>query len=254
MVLISELSGDSDSQLPLAWKTGCTGENVALPPADTNYLTSVRVSTARFIGSTGQSLVGVNPEQVRRYVDTLDAAKFDRYIKHVNGWTHKLPLVFDNMAQELNFIAVLDLLQLGSGFRAELHYAANRGASDTIRFGCISFHISQTHLDARGLQALTLGDISQNFGIPLFGDERPMTKGSSAVMVSEASDLRPLAEIILGCLHDTGKRLEQGGYSSLADFILKMCTEQPTAAHLVKKLVSAFPSLRDAADINGQPV
>ncbi|KAJ2830148.1 hypothetical protein IWW50_000452 [Coemansia erecta] len=254
MSLISEISGDGDSQLPLAWTTACTGTGVSLPPPKSNYLESVRTSAIKFTDSAGLALVKISPEGAKQYVDQLDVAKFDKYVKHVNGWSQKMPLVFDSMALELNFIAILDLLQLGSGYRKELHAANGRGASDTIRFGCISLHISQTALDAKGLQALTLGDVSQHFGIPLFGDERPMVKGSSAVMVSQASQLRPLAEIILGCLQDTGKRLEEGGFSSLADFIIKMCAEKPTAAHLVEKLVSALPSLRDAADIDGQHV
>ncbi|KAJ2455819.1 hypothetical protein EV183_000434, partial [Coemansia sp. RSA 2336] len=249
MVLVSEISASGESSVLRSWEKACSGKDAVLPPAGTNYLDCVRSSTAAFIESAGQELVSINSEGIRSYVDHFDYGKFDNYVKQVNGWTHKLPLVFDNMAQELNLIALLDLLQFGSGYRKELHKATDRGASDTIRFGCISMHISQTELHAKGLQALTLGDISQHFGIPLFGDERPMIQGSSAVMVSQASELRPLAECILGCLQDTGKRLELGGYSSLADFIIKMCTEKPSAAHLVEMLAKAFPSLRDVAHI-----
>ncbi|KAI9466528.1 hypothetical protein BX667DRAFT_504387 [Coemansia mojavensis] len=254
MVLVSEISLGGESALLRSWEKACSGKDVVLPPAGTNYLDSVRASTAAFIESAGHELVSINNEGIRNYVNRFDYDKFVKYVKQVNGWTHKLPLVFDNMAQELNLIALLDLLQFGSGYRKELHTATGRGASDTIRFGCISMHISQTLIDAKGLQALTLGDISQHFDIPLFGDECPMAQGSSAVMVSQASELRPLAECILGCLQDTGKRLELGGYSSLADFIIKMCTEKPSAAHLVEMLANAFPSLRDVAQIEDHQV
>ncbi|KAJ2790128.1 hypothetical protein H4R20_007065 [Coemansia guatemalensis] len=202
----------------------------------------------------GCNLVNVCAEKAKHYADSFDKVKFDSYVDSVNGWTHKLPLVFDNMAQELNLISLLDLLQFGSGFRRELHEATGRGAADTIRFGCISLHISQTPLDAKGLQALTLGDISQHFGIPLLGEERPVVSGTTAVMMSEPSALRPLADIILGCLQDTGRRLQRGGFASLSDFVIRICAEKPTAAHLVEKLVNAFPSLRDAASIDGQQV
>ncbi|KAJ2481402.1 hypothetical protein EV174_003483 [Coemansia sp. RSA 2320] len=256
MGLISELSDSLGAVgLPAAWDRACTGRDVPLPPTSANYLDAVRSTTTRFVGAAeGLKLVNVNAEKVQPYVDSLDVAKFDKYVKHVNGWSRSLPLIFDSVAQNLNLVAILDLLQIGSGFRRELHDAVNRGASDTINFGCISLHISQTPLDARGLQALTLGDISRHFGIPLLGEERPMSKGNTAVMISEASLLRPLAEVVLGILHDTGRRLEQAGFASLADFIIKMCAEKPTSAHLVQKLVSAFPSLRDAACIGGQPV
>ncbi|KAJ2063820.1 hypothetical protein GGI17_001452 [Coemansia sp. S146] len=256
MGLISELSSvpGASAGLPAAWERACTGEGVPLPPTSTNYFDAVRDSTSKFIGGDGQALVKVNTSKVQQYVDELDAAKFDKYVKHVKSWSRSLPLVFDNQAQNLNLIAILDLLQIGSGFRRELHEAVKRGASDTINFGCMSMHISQTPLDARGLQALTLGDISRNFGIPLLGKERPMSEGNTAVMISEASELRPLAEIILGILQDTGRRLEQSGFASFADFIIKTCVEKPTAANLVQKLVTAFPSLRDAASIGGQPV
>ncbi|KAJ2828981.1 hypothetical protein FBU31_002795 [Coemansia sp. 'formosensis'] len=256
MGLITELSSASDvsAGLPAAWERACTGSGVPLPPTSTNYFDAVRDSTSSFIGGDGQALVKVNANKIQQYVNELDASKFDKYVKHVSSWSRSLPLVFDNQAQNLNLIAILDLLQIGSGFRHELHEAVNRGASDTINFGCMSMHISQTPLDARGLQALTLGEISRNFGIPLLGKERPMSEGNTAVMISEASVLRPLAEIILGILQDTGRRLEQSGFASLADFIIKTCAAKPTAANLVQKLVTAFPSLRDAASISGQPV
>ncbi|KAJ1733293.1 hypothetical protein LPJ61_001634 [Coemansia biformis] len=254
MVLISELCGGADGSVPRAWEAACTGKDVCLPPSGASYLASVRESAAKFAGSVGERLVRVDADKARGYAGALDMAKFDAYVKHVNGWTRRLPLAFDNMAQELNLIALLDLLQLGSGFRKELHEATGRGASDTINFGCMSLHISQTPIDARGLQALTLDDVAQNFGIPLLGKERPAIEGTTAVMISEPGPLRPLAEIILGCLHDTARRLEQGGFSSLADFVIRTCAEKSTAEHLVKKLVMAFPSLRDAADVGGQQV
>ncbi|KAJ1664597.1 hypothetical protein EV178_003925 [Coemansia sp. RSA 1646] len=255
MGTVSEVLGDPGTELPAAWVNACTGSGVPLPLLDTNYFDSVRESTKNFVHASGKALVTVDTDSVKCYVlETLTAGKFEKYVRKIDRWTRRLPLVFDNMAQELNLIAIIDLLQLGSGFRRELHEETGRGASDTINFGCISLHISQTPIDAKGLQTLTLGDISQHFGIPLFGKERPMAKGNSAVMVSEASCLRPLAEIILGVLQDTGRRLEQSGFASFADFIIKMCTEKATAAHLVSSLVNAFPSLRDAACIDGTTV
>ncbi|KAJ1891713.1 hypothetical protein LPJ66_006763 [Kickxella alabastrina] len=255
MAIISEVSGAAGAELPAVWSKACTGASVRLPPTSANYLASVRKSTAQYAKLMEQApLVAVNRQRARQYADSLDGKKFDKYVKHVSNWSRSLPLVFDNMAQELNLIALLDLLQIGSGFRGELHEASDRGASDTVNFGCMSMHISQTQVDAKGLQALSLGDVAQHFGIPLFGKERPMTEGNTAVMVSEASTLRPLAEIILGTLHDTGRRLEQAGFLSLADFVIKVCAERSTAAHLVAKLVTAFPSLRDATEINGEPV
>ncbi|KAJ1989471.1 hypothetical protein GGI25_005606 [Coemansia spiralis] len=256
MNIISEVSGDPGAELPTAWINACTGNSVPLPHPSENYFGSVRETTAKFINSsTGQSLVSVDADNAKRYVQNiLNPEKFAKYVKKIDGWTRSLPLVFDNVAQEINLIAIIDLLQVGSGFRRELHKEIGRGASDTINFGCMSLHISQTPIDARGLQALTLGDISQHFGVPLFGEERPMVKGNSAVMVSEAGSLRPFAEIILGILQDTGRRLEQGGYSSFADYIIKVCSEKATAAHLVAALANGFPSLHDAARIDGSPV
>ncbi|KAJ2709473.1 hypothetical protein H4R19_004231, partial [Coemansia spiralis] len=158
MALISELYEGTDGPVLRAWNAGCTGEHTALPPVHANYLASVRESAARLAGSAGASLVRVDADRAQEYADALDTAKFDGCLEHVNGWARRLPLAFDNIAQELNLIALVDLLQLGSGFRRELHKATGRGASDTINFGCISLHISQTPLDARGLQALALDD------------------------------------------------------------------------------------------------
>ncbi|KAJ2119412.1 hypothetical protein GGH17_005609, partial [Coemansia sp. RSA 788] len=77
MSIISEISGDGDSQLPLAWTTACTGNGVSLPPAKSNYLYSVRESTAKFIGSARQTAVAISPDGAKNYVDHFDMKKFE---------------------------------------------------------------------------------------------------------------------------------------------------------------------------------
>lgn len=39
----------------------------------------------------------------------------------------RMPLKFDTLAAEVNFIAVIDLLNFGSGYRVPLHELAGRG-------------------------------------------------------------------------------------------------------------------------------
>ncbi|KAJ2515921.1 hypothetical protein H4217_004895 [Coemansia sp. RSA 1939] len=136
MGTISEVFGDTNSEPPTAWVNACTSSGVALPPLTMNYFDSVRKSTADFTNSAGNALVAIDINSAKKHAHSIMACdKFEKYTRKADGWSRNLPLVFDNISQEINLITVIDLLQIGSGFRRELYEETGRGASETIYFG-----------------------------------------------------------------------------------------------------------------------
>ncbi|KAJ1972249.1 hypothetical protein H4R34_005467 [Dimargaris verticillata] len=192
--------------------------------------------------------VAIDSGAIDKFLSDID---LERFKKLSQGWI-SVPLRFDTPEDEVSFVATLDLLNFGSGYRTELHAACNRGAAETILYGCMSMHISQVALTASSLKQLTVGDVATYFGIPLLGDDVPHPT-LPAVTISQPSPLRPLAQAITSTLVETGNVLEQQGYRSLGHFILDSTKRpidaspdwQPSAVDLVQRLVKAFPAFQD---------
>ncbi|KAJ2955106.1 hypothetical protein NQZ79_g8844 [Umbelopsis isabellina] len=147
----------------------------------------------------------------------------------------RMPVRFDSMAQELNFIALIDLLNFGSGYRVPLHKYTGRGAFDTIRFGAMSFHIGGTPLTAQTYKDMTAFEVSEVFQFPIDREYQP--EGMSFVTMTEPNELKPLAIGIAQVLNSTGEFLLSHGYQDFATFILDIT--KPTDGNLpsVKKFV-----------------
>jgi hypothetical protein len=129
-----------------------------------------------------------------------------------------LPLKVDNLIQEVNLIALLQLLNFGSGYRVELKRFAQRGAFNTIRALVISFHISQTDLSAKGLENMTFDGIA-NMAQLLTVEEvdHPSLEG---VQIGQRTKLARMVEELVRVLNDTGEILRRGGYQSLGTFVI----------------------------------
>ncbi|KAJ1910653.1 hypothetical protein IWQ60_010540 [Tieghemiomyces parasiticus] len=200
--------------------------------------------------------VQINQAGIDDFLNNLDLSRFRKLSK---GWIN-FPLKFDTPEDEVNLVALVDLLNFGSGFRAELHRATGRGASQTILFGCMGMYIGQVPLSADGMSKAHLADVATYFGIPLLGEEVPHPT-IPALTISEPSPLRALAQQITDVLQETGTILKEQGYRSLGHFILEATRKpehapanwRPSAAELVRRLVKAFPSFQDYRVVDDQP-
>jgi hypothetical protein len=99
-------------------------------------------------------------------------------------------------------IAVLNLLNFGSGYRALLHRYIDRGAYDTICFGCMGMHLSGD-IDADFLVRVSLHEVSSLFLIPVDEDFQV----STGITSTRAHPLRPLVEAIRATLNAAGATL-----------------------------------------------
>ncbi len=192
----------------------------------------------------------IHQAAIDAFAASLDAAKLDE--SPFKGY----PLQFASRFEEVNFIALTQLLNIGSGFRAALHAATGRGAWDTILFGCMSMHLSSRRLDADYFCNVSLSDVESTFGIPLSVDK---SVGDGPIKMSVAGPLRPLAEHIRFCLAEVGRVLHARSFASLGHMIYNVRSkyggEAPrvpelpptTAAALVTRLASAFKPFNDVA-------
>eukprot|EP00048_Salpingoeca_helianthica_P006083 m.94741 g.94741 ORF g.94741 m.94741 type:complete len:348 (-) comp13870_c0_seq4:20-1063(-) len=156
---------------------------------------------------------------------------------------HSLPFRFDSFEQELNFLAIRNLLNFGSAYDKELEKATGKRAHETILFGIICMHISGKSMTSDEFLSLTLGDIEPLFNFPLSSETSTELSG---VTMMVASPLRPFGEQLLAALQETSTILKTRGMQRLSQFVLHTVGAEGTrAADLTLALTSTFPAFRD---------
>ncbi|RHY12863.1 hypothetical protein DYB25_010164, partial [Aphanomyces astaci] len=141
--------------------------------------------------------VTINEANIATFVAGLDRSQFDKL-----GEPIRYPLSFKSVDEEVNFlgnprdgtwyvrlnvlmlVALVDLLNFGSGYRKLLHQYCDRVGH---MFGVIGMYISSPRLDAKTLRGLSLDSVANYFSIPLDRDEEL----STGIYISKpASDVR----------------------------------------------------------------
>ncbi|CAK4582719.1 unnamed protein product [Aphanomyces euteiches] len=196
----------------------------------------VRESCAKWMAEKAKH-VTINEEKIPEFVASLDKTQFEHLAEPI-----RYPLAFRSMEDEVNFMAIVDLLNFGSGYRKPLHKYCDRGAHETMMFGVIGMYISEPRLDAAFLQGLSIDSVANYFSLPLDRDEEL----STGIYISKPGPLKPLAEGIHKVLTETGKLCKEHGASDLGAFILaQLKDEPPRAAVIVDALATTFPGFRD---------
>lgn len=134
--------------------------------------TLVHTSCAAFTASD-RSAVTIDEAALNAFVDELDHTQLHSKPKR------QFPLHFPSPRSEVNFLTLLDLLQIGSGWRVALHaQRSGRGAAETITFGCMGMHISG-EISAEAMIRVGLFDVAQLFQLKI-QEEFEITTGVSS--------------------------------------------------------------------------
>jgi hypothetical protein len=86
-----------------------------------NFVEAVRTSCCSFVE---KSAVKISPKGIEDFLNKLDKLQYQELAYDT---TIKMPLKFQTIEEEVNFITVIDLLNFGSGYRVPLHELADRG-------------------------------------------------------------------------------------------------------------------------------
>ncbi|RHY32401.1 hypothetical protein DYB32_002611 [Aphanomyces invadans] len=121
---------------------------------------NVRESCATYMRDRAKH-VSINGDKISEFVAGLDREQFDQL-----GEPIRYPLSFKSIEEEVNFLALVDLLNFGSGYRKPLHQYCDR------MFGVIGMYISSSQLDAKTLRGLSLDSVANYFSLPLERDEQ----------------------------------------------------------------------------------
>lgn len=168
-----------------------------------------------------------------------------------------LPLRFRSVDEELNSWFLLQLMNIGSGFRDPLKASTGAGAWDTMLRGLLGMHISGVKINADLLNRVDINSIESWFGFPVSVEVEIMP----AVRQTKPGPLRPLAEHLIRLMTEAGHALRSRAFDDFASFLRAGAaserakalasgaataeTWKPSAAAFVARIVEAFPGFRD---------
>ncbi len=130
-----------------------------------------------------------------------------------------MPLNFSSPLAELNVLAILSLLNFGSGYRVPLHEATGRGAWDSIRALVLSMYITDERLlTARGMQTADVGKVAELMRVNIHV-EKPHESIPGVTVGELGGPMYELTALITGVLNETGDILVGAGYPDLGTFV-----------------------------------
>lgn len=176
-----------------------------------------------------------------------------------------LPLRFRSVDEELNSWFLLQLMNIGSGFRDPLKAATGCGAWDTMLRGLLGMHISGVRINADLLNRADVSSIEMWFGFPVSVEVEIMP----AVRQTKPGPLRPLAEHLVRLMNEAGTALRSRAHDDFASFLRAGAAAEraralasgaataeswkPSAAAFVARVVEAFPGFRDVHTLRRSP-
>ena len=240
------------AQLP-----GAGGEERA-PRAPVRVRRSCQECVHRLDQAGSAAACRLDREQALRLADRLAPALLEKPAPQ----GVRFPLQFPDPTAEVSLLALLGLMNFGSGWRGELHRASGAGAYQTIQRGVIGLFLKDPEVKAETLAAVSASEVESWFDISA-RVEVPHPDLGPAVRQVVDSPLAPLVRRLQRVMNESGRILLEKQQRSLGHFILTALAAQqapgpgtagPSAAALVDSLVSAFPALQDEGSCLGARV
>lgn len=154
---------------------------------------------------------------------TLNETDFNRLKSH-HG-VSAFPLRFPTLVSEINFLAILSLLNTLSGYRLPLHKATGDGAYQNIIKILVGLFITgEDKLTSRGLSELTAEEIAGILGVSLFS-EKPHESLPGVTVGTKGGEVAEAVDLVVKACNETGKALLEAGYKSLGDLVVEILDE-----------------------------
>ncbi|PBK95690.1 hypothetical protein ARMGADRAFT_990837 [Armillaria gallica] len=231
---------------------------VPFPPSG-SFIESVRESARK---ARTENQISITDESIHRLLTSPAFTQSFARVSKLHGLS--MPLNFSSPLAELNVLAILSLLNFGSGYRVPLHEATGRGAWDSIRALVLSMYITDEGLlTARGMQTADVGKVAELMRVNIHV-EKPHESIPGVTVGELGGPMYELTTLITGVLNETGDILVAAGYPDLGTFVAQALELANDAEAILERasqhricggfLVRAIPAFRDMALVNGHPI
>ena len=190
------------------------------------------------------------------------------------------PIRFDDLKEEVDYIALSCLLDFGSGYNDLIRHTptiVRSSAQEASEFAVLGFAMSGFLPDAMTMANMTRWEVSAAFNIDA-SEEKEVMPG---VTMTSPGQLSPFLKSMQTVINETGKALVEHNFSSLGACILDIVGSSstnrstsksttmapppvpsvPSASHFVQSLISILPNafrdemqIQDTTDNNVQVV
>eukprot|EP00884_Botryococcus_braunii_P019215 jgi/Botrbrau1/5978/Bobra.104_1s0009.1 len=221
-----------------------------MPDAVDPYLRGLRPGLESAACASGD--VHIDDEAVQALAGSLSVQDIKSAVQPL-----RLPVNFADLQSEVNLLALLHLLDFGSGYDDLLQSNIQRDAHETMQFGVLGMAISGKRLDAVFLKCFSNFAVSNFFSFSSHEDQPSPIPG---VQISRPGPLAGLATQLREVMNETGRILEEGGQADLASLVLEILSGQKTsqgrctAGHLVDELADSLPAFRDQSRVGDTKV
>lgn len=223
-------------------------------PRDPAYIAATRQSCASISTSLGLT---PNAASIDRFLRTLDQATYNR-LRTQHGLA--FPLRFPTPTAEINFIAILSLLNALSGYRTAFHKATGAGAYQNIVRLMIGLYISggdedrqvgSANLTAKGMRTMTEAKIVELLGVSVH-EERPHDSLPGVTVGIKGGEMNDAVQLILTAMQNVGRKLTDLGVDSMGAYLEGLMAEAKqkhdevqVTDYLVAQIAQTFPEFCD---------
>ncbi|KAJ9124599.1 hypothetical protein QFC24_003392 [Naganishia onofrii] len=174
--------------------------------------------------------MSINTSAIDAHLKALDQPTFTR-LKSAHG-VSGFPLTFPTARSEINFLAVLALLNTLSAYRAPFHAETGQGAYQSVVKLLFGLYISAPASDdkdgdgdggtgllsARGLETLDSQTVEGIWNISTF-QETPHPDLPGVTVGTRGGVMHEIVEMVVQLCRETGRVLRQAGWGSLGQFV-----------------------------------
>ncbi|TKY88919.1 hypothetical protein EX895_002160 [Sporisorium graminicola] len=231
-------------------------------PSTPDYIAATRASclaTSTALGLTP------NTESMNAFLRTLDQASFER-LRTQHGLS--FPLRFPTHTAEINFLAILALLNAYSGYRTVFHKATGIGAYQNVVRLMMGLYIAggeedrvvgAAALTAKGMAALSEAKVVELLGVSVHEEKQHESLPGVTVGV-RGGEMFEAVQMILSTVQGVGKTLLANNFASMGAYLVHLLqdtksqnlNDQQATDYLVRQIASTFPEFRDTHHI--QPI
>ncbi len=228
-------------------------------PHDAAYIAATRQSCSAISTSLGLT---PNATSIDRFLRTLDQATYNR-LRTQHGLA--FPLRFPTPTAEINFIAILSLLNALSGYRTAFHKATGAGAYQNIVRLMIGLYISggdedrqvgSGNLTAKGMQNMTEAKIVELLGVSVH-EEKPHDSLPGVTVGIKGGEMNDAVQLILTAMQNVGRKLTELGANSMGAYLEGLMAEAKqkhdearATDYLVAQIAQTFPEFCDTHTFN----
>lgn len=171
-----------------------------------------------------QKDVEIRDDAMSQYAARFIKEQWDKYINSIAPL--QFPLQFPSLQEEVNLLALKELLMVGGMFERAAHTANQSSLSDVVLFGLIGAFLTESTLNSTFMRGMSASDVASLFSLPTMQrEELPQEHQhgglASCLTMEKRGALADYADMIANTLYHAGAALQENDHVDLSSLLEK---------------------------------